>query len=86
VRHEHATPRGGTHALSLTPVPLSSWCTRATGVGGACQMRAEYGDFKVEYAKRAVPRDPRMTRSQELENFARSLQKDQVQALAASKR
>ena len=37
----------------------------------------------MEYAKRAVPRDPRVTRSQELETFARSLRKDQVQALAA---
>ena len=50
-----------------------------------CQMRSEYGVFRLEYAKRSVLRDPRTTRSQELESFARSLHKDQVQALAAAK-
>ena len=46
-------------------------------------MHTEFGGYQLEYAKRAVPRDPRVTRSQELETFAQSLRKDQVQALAA---
>lgn len=50
---------------------------------GACRMHTEYGTYKLEYAKRAVPRDPRVTRSQELEKFALSLRKDQVHALVA---
>lgn len=54
-------------------------------MSNARKMRAEYGAFKMEYARRAVPRDPRTTRSQELETFALSLRKDQVQALAAAK-
>ena len=49
----------------------------------ACQMHAEFGHFQLEYAKRAVPRDPRITRSQELEAFALTLKKGQVHALAA---
>ena len=31
---------------------------------GACQMRAEYGDYKIEYVPRTVARDPRTTRTQ----------------------
>ena len=50
-----------------------------------CQMHSEYGGYKLEYARRTVPRDPRTTRSQELETFALSLRKDQVQSLAATK-
>ena len=46
-------------------------------------MHSEFGNYSLEYAKRAVPRDPRVTRSQELETFAQLLRKDQVQAVAA---
>ena len=39
----------------------------------ACEMASEYGTFRLEYAKRLMRRDPRTTRSQELEAFALSL-------------
>jgi hypothetical protein len=31
---------------------------------GACHMRPEYGDYRIEYARRSVARDPRVTRMQ----------------------
>lgn len=46
-------------------------------------MRVEYGGYKLVHAKRAVPRDPRETRSQALDTFAATLREGQVHAIAA---
>ena len=45
---------------------------------GACLMSQEFGRYKIEYARRAVARDPRVTRTQALEEFAAILGPDQV--------
>lgn len=51
----------------------------------ACHMCAEYGNYAIEYARRSVLRDPRITRTQALEDFASSLREGQVQAIAAAR-
>ena len=48
-------------------------------------MTAEYGRYSIEYARRSVPRDPRVTRTQALDEFAATLRTNQVHALAASR-
>lgn len=52
---------------------------------GACMMSGEFGHYKIVHAKRAVARNPRTTRLQDLAEFARSLRTGQVHAIAAAR-
>ena len=75
--HEAATMDGPLHA-GMVFCPCKA-CRAHDFSPGACEMRAEYGAYKLEYARRSKPpATPRVTRTQALEEFAASLHKDQV--------
>ena len=75
--HEAATMDGPLH-VGMVFCPCKA-CRAHDFSPGACEMRTEYGAYKLEYARRSKPPAiPRVTRTQALEEFAASLHKDQV--------